>query len=86
MNCQEKCELNNLQDLLDPVKNREFEYVFVTDSDGKQHVVSKHDLIRQLQQAKSATGPPIANQPNGGPIIGEQVANPQPPAAPVPRY
>jgi hypothetical protein len=43
---KDKNELNDLSDLLDPEKNKEYDFVFVTDSEGKQHVVSKNDLIR----------------------------------------
>ena len=32
---KDKNELNDLNDLLDPEKNKEYEYVFVTDSEGK---------------------------------------------------
>jgi len=66
--CREKCELSDLSDLLDPEKNKEFEYVFVTDTDGKQHVVNKHDLIKQLHQAK-----------NGGGMLGSYVSHPPQP-------
>ena len=66
--CREKCELSDLNDLLDPEKNKEYEYVFVTDIDGKQHVVNKYDLIKQLHQAK-----------NGGGMLGSYVSHPPPP-------
>lgn len=34
-------ELNNLGDLLDPSKNKDFDYLFVTDTDGKIQIVNK---------------------------------------------
>ena len=38
-------DLKNLGDLLDPEKNKDFEYLFVTDSDGKTQIVNKQVLI-----------------------------------------
>ena len=45
-------DLKNLGDLLDPEKNKDFEYLFVTDSDGKIHVVNKELLIKSFHTAK----------------------------------
>ena len=45
-------DLKNLGDLLDPEKNKDFEYLFVTDSDGKIHVVNKELLIKSFHTVK----------------------------------
>ena len=38
--------MNNFKDFLDAEKNKDFEPLFVTDSDGKIHVVNKQILIQ----------------------------------------
>jgi len=39
-------DLNNFSDFLDAEKNKDFEYLFVTDSDGKIRVVNKQIVIQ----------------------------------------
>ena len=38
-------DIKNLGDLLDPEKTKDFDYLFVTDSDSNIQIVHKHDLI-----------------------------------------